>query len=71
MEEKLFSDLTEQEKKIDNYQHVYELKEASLDIICFCKKPIKKGRVIYVSSFCRIDCCSVSCCHDVFRDSMD
>tara|TARA_A100001037_G_C15000489_1_gene566822 strand:- start:442 stop:693 length:252 start_codon:yes stop_codon:yes gene_type:complete len=83
MEEKLYSDLTEKEKaEIISNNRVKEIKNAPVDMQCgnynenfepntFCKRSIKKGSVIYVSSFVAIDCCSIACCDDIFRSSMD
>lgn len=83
MEKKLYSDLTEKEKEeIISNDRVKELKSSLSDMQCgnynedfepntFCKRSIKKGSVIYVSSFMAIDCCSIDCCDAVFKSSMD
>ena len=73
MEDKLYSDLTENEKEeVLSNNRVKELKNAQNDMKCGnCGGSIKQGNAIYVSSFMSIDCCSIDCCDDVFRSGMD
>lgn len=83
MKDNIYSNLTEEEKsKIISSQHVIGFKDAENDMQCgnynenlepnhFCRINIKKGNIIYISDFMSIDCCSIECCDDVFRSSMD
>ena len=80
---KLFNSLTEDERDfIISHKNVSTIKEAQNDLECgnynenfeiniSCKQIIKKNSVVFVSKFANIDCCSIDCCDDIFRSSMD
>ena len=80
---KLFNSLTEDERDfIVSHKNVSIIKEAQNDFECgnynenldkniSCKQIIKKNSIVFVSKFANIDCCSIDCCDDIFRSSMD